>query len=483
MIADEAPLFIGGEERRTGEILESRNPARPDQVVGRVAVASVQDVEDAFAAASDAAPAWASTPGPARGEVLFRAAELLAQRAEQVATELTDEEGKTLREARGEVARGVQVLRFHAGEASRNGGTLYPSAGRETFLYSVREPLGVVSVITPWNFPVAIPLWKIAPALAAGNTVVFKPSDVTPLGGVRIAEVLRDAGLPAGVLNLVNGLPAEIGDAMTLDPRIDGISFTGSVGVGDLLRRHVATTRAKLQLELGGKNAVVVLDDADVGQAVDETVKGAFGASGQKCTATSRIFVTPGIADEYLGALTARVAALRVGDPHAEATDLGPLVSEAQQRRVDSYLALAADERHEIVVGGQDDRPDEGWFVRPTILAGVPATSRIAREEIFGPVAAVTQVADLADAIEATNDSAFGLSAAVFTRDLRSAHRFAVEARVGMVHVNSETPGGEPQVPFGGLKASSSGAREQGPAAVDFFTSTKTVYVDLPPGP
>lgn len=479
----EEPLFIGGEERRTGEVLESRNPARPSEVVGRVAVASASDVNDAFSAAHDAAAGWAATPGPARGEVLFRAAELLARRAEQVAAELTDEEGKTLREARGEVARAVQVLRFHAGEASRNGGTLYPSGSSETFLYSVREPLGVVSIITPWNFPVAIPLWKIAPALAAGNTVVFKPSEVTPLGGVRIAELLRDAGLPPGVFNLVNGLPGEIGDAMTLDSRIGGISFTGSVAVGDLLRRHVATTRAKLQLELGGKNAVVVLDDADVEQAVTETVKGAFGASGQKCTATSRIFVTPGIADEYLDALSARIASLRVGDPRDEGTNLGPLVSEAQQRRVDSYLELAADERHDVLVGGQERRPDKGWYVAPTLLTGVPSTSRIAREEIFGPVAAVTPVADLEQAIEAANDSSFGLSAAVFTRDLRSAHRFVAGARVGMVHVNSETPGGEPQVPFGGLKASSSGYREQGPAAVDFFTNTKTVYVDLPPGP
>lgn len=475
-------LLIGGERRVTGDVVESRNPARPHEVVGTVAAAGAADVRDAFAAAREAAAGWRRTPGPRRGEILFAAAELLARRAEPIAAELTREEGKTLPEARAEVARGVAVLRFHAGEASRQGGAVHRSMREDTFLYSVREPLGVVSVITPWNFPVAIPLWKIAPALAHGNTVVFKPSEVTPLGGVRVAEVLADAGLPAGVLNLVCGDPAEIGDAMTGDPEIDGISFTGSLRVGDHIRRRAAERRIKLQLELGGKNPVIVLDDADVEQAVEQTMRGAMHSSGQKCTATSRAIVTPGIRDAYVERLLERVCELRVGDPLESGVDLGPLVSGAQYERVAGYLDVAAAEGHRLALGGRPERADgDGWFVPPTVYLEVDPDSRIGREEIFGPVLGVMGAGDLDEALELAHRVEYGLSASVFTRDIERALRFVREVRAGVVHVNSETTGAEPHVPFGGMRASSAGYREQGEAAAEFFTDVKTVYVDPPP--
>jgi aldehyde dehydrogenase (NAD+) len=475
-------LVIDGERRVTQAVIESRNPARPGEVVGTVAAASRSDVRDAFAAARAAADGWRRTPGPRRGEILFRAAELLAERAEPIAVELSREEGKTLPEARAEVTRGVAVLRFHAGEASRQGGAVHPSMRADTFLYSVREPLGVVSVITPWNFPVAIPLWKIAPALAHGNTVVFKPSEVTPLGGVRAVEVLLDAGLPPGVLNLVCGDPGEIGDAMTGDPEIDGISFTGSLRVGDLIRRRAAERRTKLQLELGGKNPVIVLDDADLDQAVEHTIRGAMHSTGQKCTATSRAIVTPAIAGAYVDRLLERVGQMRVGDPLDPEVALGPVVSAAQYDRVCEYFDVAASEGHELALGGPTEHADgDGWFVSPTIYLDVPPGSRIGREEIFGPVLGVMRADDLEAAVEIANSVEYGLSASVFTRDLERAFRFIRDVRAGLVHVNSETTGAEPQVPFGGMKASSAHYREQGEAAVEFFTDVKTVYVDLPP--
>jgi len=475
------PLVIGGERRETGAVVESRDPAHPETVVGTVAAASPADVRDAFAAARAAADGWRRTPGPARGEILFRAAEIVAARAEQLATELTREEGKTLREARAEVARGVAVLRYHAGEASRRGGAVYPSASHERLLYSVREPLGVVGVITPWNFPIAIPLWKLAPALAHGNAVVFKPSEVTPLGGFRVAEALIEAGLPDGVLNVVCGDPEQIGGAVAGDRELDGLSFTGSVRVGDLLRRRAAESRVKLQLELGGKNPVIVLDDADLDLAVAETVRGALHATGQKCTATSRVLVTPGIVDAFVERLLRAAGALRVGDPLDPATAIGPLVSGAQHARFEQYLAVAAQEGHELALGGRRERADgDGWFVSPTVYLDVDPASRIGREEVFGPLVAVMPVDDLDAALAVADAVEFGLSASLFTRDVGQALRFAREVRAGMVHVNSETTGAEPQAPFGGMKASSAGYREQGDAAAEFFTHLKTVNVDPP---
>jgi aldehyde dehydrogenase (NAD+) len=343
----------------------------------------------------------------------------------------------------------------------------------------VREPLGVVAAITPWNFPIAIPAWKLAPALAFGNAVVLKPSELTPLSAVALAEALWEGGVPREALHVVCGDPQEVGGALCADPAVRALTFTGSAAVGRTLQRDAVARGLKVQLELGGKNPVVVLDDAVLDQAVEQTVRGAMMSTGQKCTATSRVIVTPGIRDAFVEALVARVAALRVGDPLDPATDVGPLVSAAQRERVLGYLAGAARDGLAPAVGGRaPDRP--GWFVEPTVYLDVDPASTLAQEEIFGPVAGVIEAADLEEALAIANAVPYGLSASVFTRDLGRVHRFVRGIEAGVVHVNGETAGTEPQVPFGGMKASSSHSREQGRAAVEFFTAVKTVYVDMP---
>ena len=469
-------LFVGGRWRDAGRELENRNPARPDAVVSTHALAGPAEVDEAYAAARAAAPGWRRTPPLQRGEVLFRAAELLEQRAAAIAAELTAEEGKTLPEARGEAGRAAAILRYFAGECAQPVGDMLPSAAERTLLYSVREPLGVVCVITPWNFPIAIPAWKIAPALAYGNTVVFKPSDLTPLCAVRLVEALADAGLPPGVLNLVTGMPDAIGDALTGHDEVDAITFTGSNAVGRAIQAAAVPRGVKVQLELGGKNPVIVLPDADLSLAVDQTLRGAMMSTGQKCTATSRAIVHPAIHDEFTERMLSAVRALRVGDGAQEGVQIGPLVSEPQRDRVLGYLDVARSEGHELLTGGGPGE-GSGWFVQPTVYDGVDPGSRIGREEIFGPVLGLMRADDLEQALAVANAVDFGLSASIFTRDLAAALHFAREAEVGVVHVNSETAGAEPQAPFGGMKGSSSHSREQGKAAVEFFTETKTVYI------
>jgi alpha-ketoglutaric semialdehyde dehydrogenase len=446
-------------------------------VVSTHDLASVRDVQDAYAAARAAAPGWRRTSPIKRGEILYRAAELIASRVEQIAAELTAEEGKTLPEARGEAARAVAVLRFFAGECSQPVGDLLPSVADRTLLYSVREPLGVVCVITPWNFPIAIPTWKLAPALAYGNTVVFKPSDLTPLCAVRLVEALDEAGLPPGVLNMLTGMPAEIGDALTGSEELDGISFTGSNPVGRAIQAAAVPRGVNVQLELGGKNPVIVLPDADLDLAVDLTLRGAMYSSGQKCTATSRAILHPSIADEFTERVLSATGALTVGDGARDGVQIGPLVSQAQQQRVLGYFDVAAREGHELLAGGASGDDGGGWFVQPTVYGGVDPGSRIGQEEIFGPVLGLMRADGLEQALEIANSVEFGLSASLFTTDLAAALEFAREAEVGVVHVNSETAGAEPQAPFGGMKRSSSHSREQGKAAAHFFTETKTVYI------
>jgi aldehyde dehydrogenase (NAD+) len=470
-------LFVNGTWRAGSGALENRNPANPDEVLSTHHLATAPEVEEAYAAARAAAPAWRRTSPIARGEILYRAADIIASRAEQIGRELTAEEGKTLPEGRGEAARAAAILRYFAGECGQPIGDMLPSVDERTTLYSLREPLGVVCVITPWNFPIAIPTWKVAPALAFGNTVVFKPSDITPLCAMRLTEALDEAGLPPGVLNTVTGMPAEIGDALTGSPEADAITFTGSGLVGRKIEAAAVAKGKKVQLELGGKNPVIVLPDADLELAVDQTLRGAMMSTGQKCTATSRAILHPTIADEFTERLLADAGALKVGDSlRDEEVRIGPLVSEAQRDKVLGYLSVAADEGHEVLLGGRpSERP--GWFVDPTIYAGVDPGSRIGQEEIFGPVLALMRADDLEQALAIANSVAYGLSASLFTRDLHNAIEFAREAQVGIVHINSETAGAEPHAPFGGMKASSSHSREQGKAAVQFFTETKTIYL------
>ncbi|MGE0067212.1 MAG: aldehyde dehydrogenase family protein [Solirubrobacterales bacterium] len=472
-------LYIDGAWQAPARTFESIDPTHPERVLGHFSAATPAEVGQALAAAKAAARSWARTPAPARGEILHAAAERLAREREEFAATIVQEEGKTIDEARGEMARAVSVLRWFAGEASQPSGATHPSAREGTLVYSLREPLGVVAVITPWNFPVAIPAWKIAPALAFGNAVVWKPSELTPLCAVLLTELLEAAGLPPGVLNLITGDPAEIGDVLVDGPEVDAISFTGSLRVGRHIQTRAVPRGVKVQLETGGKNPAIVMDDADLERAVELVVRGAMWSTGQKCTASSRALVTPGIAPAFTEALLERVGGLRVGDPLAPETEIGPLVSAPQRERVRGYLERAAGEGQQPVT---EARPEveqlPGFFVAPTVYTDVDPATPLAQEEVFGPVLAVLEVADLEQALEIAEGVEFGLSASIFTRDLATALRFAGSIKTGMVHVNRETAGAEPQAPFGGAKASSSHSREQGKAAADFYTELKTVYID-----
>jgi acyl-CoA reductase-like NAD-dependent aldehyde dehydrogenase len=477
--------YIGGEWRpaASGATLENRNPSDRDDVIGHFASSDADDVAAAVSAAEDAYRTWRFSSPINRANILHKAANILESRIPEVGRELTREEGKTLKEGIGETTRAVQILRYYAGEAQQPSGEHYPSANPHTLLYTTREPLGVVAVITPWNFPIAIPAWKIAPALAFGNTVVFKPASLTPLSAVRFVEALAEAGLPAGVLNLVTGSAAGIGDPLVTDPRVVAITFTGSNQTGSELRRTAAERGAKLQLELGGKNPAIVLADADLEHALGHVVSGAMMSAGQKCTATSRAIVDRRIVDRFTEMLSERIAGLKVGDPLQAETQIGPLIDDGAAERVADEVAAAKKAGAQLLVGGErlGDGFDRGAFVAPTLFAGVKPESRLGQEELFGPVLGVIAVDNMDEAMAVANQVKFGLSASIFTRDLGKALAFAREIEAGVVHVNSETPGAEPQVPFGGMKGSSSYSREQGKAAREFFTQTKTVYIDPPP--
>jgi alpha-ketoglutaric semialdehyde dehydrogenase len=474
-------LYIGGEWHETGRTFENLNPADPSDVVGMFADGTSKDVDDAFAAAREGAAVWRRTNPHQRAEILFAAAELLLRDQDAIGAELTREEGKTLAEGRSEVARAAAIVRYFAGECAQPVGEVFASADDTTSVHTLREPLGIVGVITPWNFPIAIPAWKIAPALAYGNAVVWKPSELTPLCAVRLVEALHAAGLPPGVLNLVTGMPAEVGEALTGHPDLDALTFTGSGPVGRAIQAKAAPAGVKVQLEMGGKNPIVVLADANLDEAVAATLRGAMLSSGQKCSATSRAIVHPSVAGRFIDRLAIKCAALRVGDPQDPSTDLGTLVSGAQLQKVERYLEVAREEGQEVLLGGEPlNHPSGGYFAAPTLYTGVPPGSRIGREEIFGPVLAILEADNMTEAIRLANDTDYGLSASVFTHGLGAAMRFAREFRAGVVHINSETTGAEPHVPFGGMKQSSSHSREQGKAAREFFTDTKTVYVSVP---
>jgi aldehyde dehydrogenase (NAD+) len=434
---------------------------------------------DAVAAAAAAAPAWRRTVAPERGAILRRAGDLLESRAAEIGRDLAREEGKTLAEGVGETMRAAAIFRYLAGQTLDADGETYPSHSPATFLYARREPLGVVTIITPWNFPIAIPAWKIAPALAFGNTVCWKPAELVPLTATHLFAALSEAGLPPGVLNLVLGRGSVVGDTLIDAAEVAAISFTGSNAVGRALQQRAVARGAKVQLELGGKNPAVVLADADLALAAEQVARGAFLSAGQKCTATSRVIVEASVANELTERLAAIVASWPLGDPLDPETRLGPVASAAQLETVNGYLELVPGDGGSFVTGGTPPSGlGDGYFVQPALITGLPPSSRVVREEVFGPVAAVLEVADLEAAIASANDTPFGLTAALFTTNLRSALRFADEARAGVVKINQESAGLEFQVPFGGMKDSSSGSREQGKVARDFFTEWKTVYLD-----
>jgi acyl-CoA reductase-like NAD-dependent aldehyde dehydrogenase len=473
-LPNENTVFIDGEWQTGATTYERFDPARPGIPTGRYGAASGEQVAIAYDAAAAAQDRWAATPAFQRGEILQRAANLLEVRLDDAARRLTADMGKAIRDARAEVLRCVHILRYVAGELSQPIGETYPSADPNTMLLTLEEPLGIVCAITPWNFPFAIPTWKLAPAIGLGNAVVWKPAEAGSGSAVLLTEVLAEAGVPAGVLNLITGHGRALSPALTGDARLKAITFTGSGPVGMRLRAAVADRPIKVQLELGGKNPAIVLADANLDDAAQQISRSAMLATGQRCTATSRVYVERSVATEFLELLREHVEAFTVGDPYDEGTDIGPLASSEQRETVGSYLALAQSEGARFVTGGPEG---EGFFVAPSVLTGVARDSALVREEIFGPVLVVEEVSDYSEAIALANKTEFGLASAIFTQDLTRAMRFIRQTESGLVHVNRETAGVEPHVPFGGVKGSSSMDREQGKAARRFFTATKTAYV------
>ena len=459
------------------------NPSDTRDVVGEYSRASRAQAEDAIAAARHALPRWAAFPPQQRADALDAVgSEILARKAE-LGDLLAREEGKALPDALGEVLRAGQIFKFFAGEALRVPGEALASTRPGMNVAITREPVGVVGIITPWNFPLAIPAWKIAPALAYGNAVVFKPAELVPACAWALAEILSRAGLPPGTFNLVMGSGREVGQALLDDPRVDAITFTGSEGTGRKVAQAAVGrpgAMARFQLEMGGKNPLVVLDDADLAVAVECAVNGAFYATGQRCTASSRLVVTEGIHDRFVAAMVERMRALKVGDARTPGTVIGPVVDTNQLQQDQSYIALGKAEGGELVSGGEhhasiDGQP--GHYLEPTLFTGTSNAMRINREEIFGPVACVIRARDADEALQIANDTPFGLSAGVCTTSLKMAAHFQRHLQAGMVMVNAPTAGVDPHVPFGGRKASSHGPREQGRYAADFYTTVKTAYV------
>jgi len=472
-------LLIGGQWLNAGDgaLGQNNDPADIKKLNDPYPLATPEDAARAVAAAKQAQPAWSQTPPPARGAILDKASQLIDSRSEELAVLITCEEGKTLAESRAEVTRARDIFRFFAGEGWRNGGAVYPANLKDEMLFSRREPLGVITVITPWNFPIAIPAWKIAPALIYGNTVIFKPAKFGSLVGLALTRLLVDAGLPAGVLNCVTGEGGKISTALVGDPAVNGISFTGSYSVGTRIYAKAIPNLCRVQLEMGGKNPLVVLDDADLELAVDLAVRGGFGLTGQACTATSRVIVQDGIARKFSEALLTAAGALRVGSGLETGTQMGPAVSREQLDTDLEYIQVGQAEGAKLRVGGTLDKKG-GYFIQPTVFDDVVPSMRIAQEEIFGPVISLIHVHDLDEAILSANAISFGLTAGIVTRSLHAAMTFAGRVEAGVVKVNEATTGLALQVPFGGFKNSSANTfKEQGSAAIEFYTRTKTVYL------
>jgi aldehyde dehydrogenase (NAD+) len=473
--------FINGEwvESTSAKTVENTNPADTEDVLGVVRLSTREEAGRAVEAAAEAFRGWRATPAPARGRIVARAARLLEEEKENLARLLTREEGKTVGEARGELQRSINVAEFVSGESRRMNGETIQSELPSNFAYTLRQPHGVVACVTPWNFPVAIPVWKIAPALVAGNTVVFKPATITPATAVRLVEIFAEAGVPAGVLNLVLGSGSDAGDEIVNHRAVRAISFTGSNSVGLKLYEQAARRGVRVQCEMGGKNPVVVLEDADMGLAVESTAQGAFGSTGQRCTATSRAVVVESVADEFVERVAARARALKIGDGASPGTDVGPIVDAGQFESVLRYIDIGREDGASLVTGGAAaDGLRKGFFIQPTVFDRVTPDMRIAREEIFGPVLSVLRVKDFEEALHVANDCEYGLSSSVFTNDAARIFRFVEEIETGMTHVNSPTTGGEAHIPFGGTKATGVGDFEQGSTALDFYTELKVVYVD-----
>jgi aldehyde dehydrogenase (NAD+) len=477
--------YIGGAWRsaRSGETFISTNPARTSEIIGQYQKSSAADLEDAVQAALQAQSAWEATPAPARGEILYRAAQILERRQEELAQLMTREMGKVLKETRGDVQIAIDVAKFMAGEGKRAEGETVPSALPNKMCLTLRHALGVVGIITPWNFPIAIPAWKAFPALMAGNAVVLKPASDTPLLALKLAEVLEEAGLPAGVLNVVTGPGGTLGDALASHKQVNMISLTGSTEVGRRVAEICGRDLRRCSLELGGKNAVVVLDDGDLDLAAESVTWAAFGTTGQRCTATSRVIVQRGALKGFTERLVAAAEKLRIGDGLKPEVEMGPLVNTGRVKAVHEYTEVGQREGAKLISGGSaltDGEYSEGAFYQPTIFTDVTPEMRIAREEVFGPFVSIIPVESYEEAMRVVNGTEYGLSTAVFTESNRLTFRAMRDIQSGLVYFNSGTTGSEIHLPFGGMKASGNGHRELGGVAVDEFSETKTIYVCYP---
>ena len=475
--------FINGKwvDAHSGEVFEDRNPANWKEVVGTFPKSSKEDVEDAVRAARKAFEKWRLVPAPKRGDILKTVGDLMVDRKEEIARTMTREMGKVLVETRGDVQEGIDTAYYAASEGRRLFGRTVPSELPNKFNMSIRMPVGVAGIVTPWNFPMAIPTWKIFPALVSGNTFIFKPASDTPATATMLVEILVEAGIPEGVANIVHGGGSDVGMAIVEHPDVDLISFTGSTGVGKKISEVASKTLKRVSLELGGKNAQIVMDDADLALALDGVLWGAFGTTGQRCTATSRLILHEKIYEKFMSMLVDRTVNLKLGDGLESGTEVGPCINEGQRKTVHSYVEIGMKEGAKLVAGGgvaEGNGLDKGWFYKPTIFTDVSPSMRIAKEEIFGPVLSVIKTRSLEEGISILNDTVYGLSSSIYTGSVNNAFKAIRDIKAGITYVNGPTIGAEAHMPFGGMKQTGNGHREGGWTVFDFFTEWKTVYVD-----
>jgi aldehyde dehydrogenase (NAD+) len=475
--------YVNGEwvESGSGRAFEDRNPADHDELVGMFPLSTTEDMNTAVDAAAEAYESWRLVPAPKRAEILFRAAETLVRRKEELAQAMTREMGKPLAETRGDVQEAVDMTYYMAGEGRRLFGQTTPSELRNKAAMTVRQPLGVCAMITPWNFPMAIPSWKIMPALVCGNTLVIKPAEDTPLSTYNLVQILAESGLPRGVVNVVNGSGPEVGGPLVRHTKVAAVSFTGSSEVGRLVNEACAPLFRPCHLEMGGKNIIIVMDDANLDLAVEGAVWAGFGTTGQRCTAASRVAVQHKVYGEFVERYVARAKALRVGNGLDAETEMGPCINQAQLEKVMEYVEIGKQEGARLASGGErltQGDYSRGWFHAPTVFTDCAPQMRIAQEEIFGPVSAVIPFEKFEDAIEIANSVQYGLSASIYTRDVNRAFQAMRDIHTGIVYVNAPTIGAEVHLPFGGTKHTGNGHREAGQAAVDFYSEWKTLYLD-----
>jgi len=466
---------------RGGKAIEDRNPANRDELIGMFPASTADDIRDAIASAQAAFKKWRLVPAPKRAEIMFRAAEILLERKENYARDMTREMGKVLPETRGDVQEAIDMTYLMAGEGRRQFGHVAPSELPSKFAMAVRAPVGVAGMITPWNFPMAIPAWKVMPALVCGNTIVLKPAEDTPLSTYNLVQALEEAGVPAGVLNVVFGDGPQAGAPILDDPAVDLISFTGSTEVGRIVSQACAPSFKRCHLEMGGKNIIVVMDDANLDLAVDGAIWGGFGTTGQRCTAASRVAVHKKVYHEFVERFAAQAKKLKVGDGLDPANEMGPCVNEQQLNTVMKYVAIGKEEGAKLATGGhrlETGSHARGWFHEPTVFVDCDPKMRICQEEIFGPVVAIIPFGSFNEAIDIANGVTYGLSASIYTRDVNNAFRAQRDLETGIVYVNAPTIGAETHLPFGGTKNTGNGHREAGLAALDFYSEWKTVYVD-----